>query len=367
MVSQLHALDGGTTYGLPYDQLLPLAACRQAAAGSGDRRLVVLDSTWMTIALSTWRVRFAVLRPRDCGAPPLLRPRMLVGVLLRVARAAVDSWRYSGSRGGGGSSGSSSGSGSGPPSEQGARTAPGGCVLDGASSPDVAVYALEVAQVVMTLHPASLGRGRQRTQGGGGIGHGAGGSGASGDGASGSGAEGSSGASGSVGISASAAVGTTGSAGSGGSPSEGTVGGAEWHEECGCMDASGAVRAATWLTWAARRRFADTWWRLVVAAVHAELDDEGRARKRAGPKLRTVRNLLGAALAVPYRLESKLDATGGVMQYVTVGAVRMRVACGVTWFFRCPVWRRDELSCCERRVRCRMLKTVCSLASRCNA
>ncbi len=362
-VSELHALDGGTTYGLPYDKLMPVVACREAAAGSGDRSLVVLSPTWITIALSTWRVRFAVLRPRDCGAPPLLRPRMVMEVLLRAARAAVDSLRYSSGGGGGSDSGSGSGTSSSPHSEQGARITPAACVLDGTGSPDIALRALEVAQAVMTLHPVSSGRSRQGTQGAGGIGNDGGGRDASGDGDSGSGEGGSSGAGGSGGVeggggvSASAGVGTTGGAGSGGSPSEGTGGGAEWHEDCGCMDAGGAVRVATWRSWAARRRFADTWWRLVVAAVHAELDDEGRARRDPRANLRTMRNLLGAAFVVPVGLEGERGATGGRTlmrsggEMLCQAVVKMHMACGVTWLPQVPyegtLARPDKLLCCE--------------------
>ncbi len=228
-----------------------------------------------------------------------------------MARAAVDSWRYSGGgsgigSGGGNSRGSGDGSGGGsasggsnarrgPYSEQSPRVAPAACVLDEISSHNVAVYALELAQLIMTLHPASSGKGWQGLQGSGGTGSGASGSGASGSGASGSGASGSD------------AAGSDAA----GMLSESPVGGDEFHEDCGCKRAGGAARAGTWLSWAVRRRLADTWWRLVVAAVHMELEVEGGGRRDPRATLAAMRKLLGAAVAVPYGRDGGRDATGG--------------------------------------------------------
>ncbi len=81
-VSQLHAVDGGTTYGLPYDSLIP--PVREKAKDT-------LACYGAINAVSWW------MRTCACGGyelPPRgLTPRSLFELCLRKAEVAADSWR----------------------------------------------------------------------------------------------------------------------------------------------------------------------------------------------------------------------------------------------------------------------------------
>ncbi len=80
-VSQLHPVDGGTTYGLPYDSMLPLTALERGHQ---------LSCFGMSVAACWWM--------RMCnfgGIPPLcpLSPRNLFELCLRTAEVTADCWR----------------------------------------------------------------------------------------------------------------------------------------------------------------------------------------------------------------------------------------------------------------------------------
>ncbi len=296
IVSQLHALDGGATYGLPYDKLMAAVPVSGGAAARGPGP-VVLDGEGLMLAYTTWRMRFLMARSSSCGAPPLVRPRMVLQVLLRVASAAVRSWEHSRSSSSGRSSSSTRGS-----SQRAAPVA----VLDAAICPDLAVFVLWLVKVITTLHPApSSGGARQGPQGravGAGApdcGEGSGAGGAQtlancehGCIPSGSGC----GASDSAGIVSPAAGPLTNAGGCDGRGEAGapSVAMAGVHEDRGCGGNSGGGDQAerSWRSWAARRRFGDTWWRLVVAAVHAQLDDEAGERRGANVALTLMQAIL---------------------------------------------------------------------------
>ncbi len=80
-VSQLHAVDGGTTYGLPYDSLMPPVR----EAGKTE-----LSCKWLLTGV-TWWANVC----RSGGLPPLqpLSPRGLFELCLREAEVAADCWR----------------------------------------------------------------------------------------------------------------------------------------------------------------------------------------------------------------------------------------------------------------------------------
>ncbi len=80
-VSQLHAVDGGTTYGLPYDSLMPPVRIEGKAT---------LSCKGVMCALCWW-----INVCRFGGIPPLrsLSPRGLSELCLRKAEVAADCWR----------------------------------------------------------------------------------------------------------------------------------------------------------------------------------------------------------------------------------------------------------------------------------
>ncbi len=81
-VSQLHAVDGGTTYGLPYDSLMPLLW----QEGTG-----MLTCNCAIIALH-WRKQTCTFGGYEL-APCGLSPRGLFELCLREAEVAADCWR----------------------------------------------------------------------------------------------------------------------------------------------------------------------------------------------------------------------------------------------------------------------------------
>ncbi len=83
-VSQLHAVDGGPLYGLPYDALLP--AVPTSAKKGQSRRL--LSFAPLSCAVNMW---CACLSQRPPVSLRPLRPRHLLALCLRTARAALGS------------------------------------------------------------------------------------------------------------------------------------------------------------------------------------------------------------------------------------------------------------------------------------
>ncbi len=80
-MSQLHAVDGGTTYGLPYDILLPPVP-RDGTDMLSCKGMLTAATCWINLIKldELWRVRS-------------LSPRNLIELCLRKAEAAADSWR----------------------------------------------------------------------------------------------------------------------------------------------------------------------------------------------------------------------------------------------------------------------------------
>ncbi len=281
VVSQLHALDGGTTYGLPYDKLMALVYKQQGSAGAGRRGPAVLDGLGLRNAYTLWRMSMGVGPASRCTVTvPRLGPRMVVGLLLRKARAAMDSWQRWAGVGGSHGRGSSRGGGSGGRGSSSSGSCGGGGRGSGGGSGGGC--------------GGGGGRGSSGGSGGagGGNGNGSGGGGGGGRAPTTKGRHCGSTASGTGAPAAiventsclqlamvsmslvqeiiwhnlepSSGKGRPGLQGGGGGASGGSGGGG-----------GDAVRATTRRSWAARRRFADTWWPLVVAAVHAEMDAEG--------------------------------------------------------------------------------------------
>ncbi len=81
-VSQLHAVDGGTTYGLPYDSLMPPIR---------EKGKAELSCKGVGVAMSWW------LRLGSTGGfrlvPCPLSPRGVFELCLRKAEVAADCWR----------------------------------------------------------------------------------------------------------------------------------------------------------------------------------------------------------------------------------------------------------------------------------
>ncbi len=286
VVSQLHAVDGGTTYGLSYDKLLPVAPACPFGVGGEERSPMELSCDGLWTALTVWRMDMVSERTWRCPVLPLAAPNVSVTLLLRMARVALDSWkrehhRASHRRGLRGSSQT--------------RPTPA-AVLHPASCLDVALSALRRARDTVAAWPASVcdGTGRRGSGGSGGNG----GSGASGPlgvrYGSGGGDLGGGGGNSSSGSGADPRV--TASGGGGGSGdsngrSEGVAakdngssalsadgGGTGEGVERGAARAGGGggvagSREGVWLSSAQPRQFAGTWWTLVVEAVHAQLED----------------------------------------------------------------------------------------------
>ncbi len=244
-VSQLHALDGGTTYGLPHDKLLPPVRAEGAEAGLGGP--TVLGYTGLQAAFILWR-------RAEAGVGTYLHTlegrRVVLDLLLRVARAVLDSGDYfaasnrsssgSGSAGGRGSGrgASAARSSQGQPSAApGPAPVPAAVVKVDREYPTGSLEVLACALVICKgcAEPGSSGG----SSGGGSLcRHGAGDSSAA---ASGSGA----------------------GAGSNGNGGSACFGGSQGGQDC---DSTGPA----WLWW--RRRDHGRWWRLAVRAVHAEMD-----------------------------------------------------------------------------------------------
>ncbi len=264
LVSQLHAVDGGTTYGLPYDQLLPPVP----DPTSRDGPMVVEDEA-LWAAVSYWYEGF--LAESMTGRPilePPLGPHVGVELLLRTARAMLDSWRHSSGAGSGndGDGGSGGGRGSGGGGSK-LSSPPPRAVFNPHLCTTVAVHALRSAQQGMALYPARSGGGGHRSRS------------RSVRFAEGSSCSGASNGGGSGAVATAGCRGTAG--GCSASTSAGTCGD-------GCKDASAGGNGSSsdsggtgatevvpppLLSWAQRAEFANPWWRLAVGAVNAEVDN----------------------------------------------------------------------------------------------
>ncbi len=80
-MSQLHAVDGGTTYGLPYDSLMPLVREEEHAE---------LPCRWLKAGIAWWA---STCRVGGLPQLQLLSPHGLVELCLRNAEVAADCWR----------------------------------------------------------------------------------------------------------------------------------------------------------------------------------------------------------------------------------------------------------------------------------
>ncbi len=238
VVSQLHALDGGTTYGLPHDKLLPPVRAEGAEAGSGGP--TVLNNIGLQTALTLWRTK-------ESGEGTYLHTlegrRVVLDLLLRMARAILDSADYFAAAGSSSSGAGGRGSGRGASaagSSQGQPSAAPGPGPVPAAVVKVDEYPSHtLAALVCTLVICKGCAERHGSAGGSSGSHGAGGSSAA---ASGSGA---------------------GAGSSSGSGCGACLGG-------GQGDQDGDSTGPAWLWW--RRRDHGRWWRLAVRAVHAEMD-----------------------------------------------------------------------------------------------
>ncbi len=105
VVSQLHALDGGTTYGLPHDKLLPPVRAMGAEAGRGEP--IMLEYRGLQTAFDLWDTG---VREEGTYLYTLEGRRTVLDLLLRMACAILDSADYF-AAGGRGSSSSSGGAG----------------------------------------------------------------------------------------------------------------------------------------------------------------------------------------------------------------------------------------------------------------
>ncbi len=85
-VSQLHAVDGGTTYGLPYDNLMPPLR-ELGSADLSSHCLATATSWWMHVC------RKGGTPPSCSPYPRPLYPRGLFELCLRTAEVAADCWR----------------------------------------------------------------------------------------------------------------------------------------------------------------------------------------------------------------------------------------------------------------------------------
>ncbi len=102
VVSQLHALDGSTTYGLPYDKLMPPAVSSYSREATARGSLVVFDDSVVVDAICLWIYHLRLGQEQGpetvwppTGTPmPRLCPRAVLDMLLRAARAAVRSWEH---------------------------------------------------------------------------------------------------------------------------------------------------------------------------------------------------------------------------------------------------------------------------------
>ncbi len=208
LVSQLHAVDGGATYGLPYDQLLPPVPDPDATdAGRGGPLLLSLRGLELTTAFWT-NIFLSEHLTGSRVVPPDLERRTVSSMLIRYARATLDSWQRRRS-GGGGVTASGIGGGTARGSSGGGGN--GGTARSRGSGGD-----------------GSGGSTAKSSSGGGGNGSTARSRGSGGDGSGGSGgrtARSSSGGGGGGGTARSSGSGGDGSGGSGGSTAKSSSGG----------------------------------------------------------------------------------------------------------------------------------------------
>ncbi len=253
-VSQLHALDGGTTYGLPYDKLLPPVRADGAEAGSGGP--TVLGYTGLQTAFFLWRRAEA---GEGTSLHTLSGRRMVLDLLLRIARAVLDSGDYVAATNRGSSSGSSSSSGAGgqgsgrgagaagssqgqPSAAPGPGHGPAAVLKVDREYPSHCLAELAGTLVICTgcAEPDGNGSSSDRSS--------------SSD--SGSGSHGTGGTSAAVSGSGAGAGSSSGGSGA-------CLGGKQ-------VEQDGDSTGPSWLWW--WRRDHGRWWRLAVRAVHAEMD-----------------------------------------------------------------------------------------------
>ncbi len=241
VVSELHAMDGGTLYGMPHG---PLAPTQQLVPGivNTDRVNGVLN------AFKIW-AQAAELRPPTAQLPlPPLGPRSQVALCMRMARVFVDMLETRGSAAGGSGAAAAAttavAAASGRRQVRSGQAGRGASVDGGGGSGAAAAVVLLVppaeclSACLTALNSAVIIMACHTWQGGG-----KGGGGAVGD--------------------------------AGESPGQGAMAGSlEWI--CG-KPTAGEVdwlfhRLAIRATWLRRGAFAREWWPLVVPAVHAQLD-----------------------------------------------------------------------------------------------
>ncbi len=255
MVSQLHALDGGTTYGLPYDKLLQPVRAEGAEAGWGGP--IVLDCTGLRTAFELWRTR-------ESGEGTYLHTqrgrRVVLDLLLRVAGAALESGNYFAASSGrcrSSSSSSAGGRGSGrgasaAGSSQGQPSAAPGPAPVPAAVVKVDEYPSHSLAVLVCALVIGTGRCAEPD----------GSAGSSSGSSSGSGSHGAGGPS-------AAAFDSGAGAGSSSGGSGACLGGSQEGQ------AGGSAGPTVAWPWWRRRCNHDRWWRLAVRAVHAEVDNGG--------------------------------------------------------------------------------------------
>ncbi len=282
-MSQLHAVDGGTTYGLPYDSLLPLLR---------EEGETALSCKWLMAGV-TWWANIC----RGGGLPPLqpLSPRGLFELCLREAEVAADCWRgrnglpaaAAAAGGAGGASGSRSRDGgrdtnscrssSSSSKEQASRAVKATCStgvnprltsLDVIFCPMLASLALDCSRcIVLSCCSAGASKGASGGRAGSGGGAGTGDLAVSGDGVGNGEGGGGSGGAGERGGNG-ARAGESGGAGN----REGATdaGDGPMENAGGAVPEAASESPATWL--GDGGPLARRWWRAAVAAVHCGLD-----------------------------------------------------------------------------------------------
>ncbi len=264
MVSQLHAYDGGTLYGMPHSQLLQPQLVKEA-----DHRRTVTDTgvpsvrgimavcdMWVTCS----QVRLTnQLQSQPLPLPPL-GPRSQVAMCVRAARVLVEPLRTATAGGsaaaaaghGGGNKGGS-GSSSGSSSGTGVGAMITTTLLTREEQTLKAVTVLGSAAKLMDCTEWEQSGGG--AAGGGGIGGGGGGE----------GAERGGGGGGTIG----AAVEER--------PTRAPAGSALSIIDIEAAEKAEAEKAARRWTWLRRGAFAREWWPLVVPAVHAQMESPLKA------------------------------------------------------------------------------------------
>ncbi len=155
-VSQLHAVDGGATYGMPHDTLM-LPLLEKGGPALSCEGMVVATDWWVYVCLTGGMPRLQTLGPRG------LAPHGLFELCLRQAEAAADCWRRrnglpaagaaagaaGGAVSGGGSSGMGGRSGGGAGAAAQAGRTGGRPLLAPGRCPVLALAAVRCSQYVM--------------------------------------------------------------------------------------------------------------------------------------------------------------------------------------------------------------------------